>query len=106
MPEKWEEIGALKRKALLESIPKEWLIPGNIMPPDSQLNVMDFPEKSGWFTQKELEITNTSAVDLVQKLAKGEWSSEEVTLAFCKRASAAHQLVRECKATNETRKMI
>ncbi|KIX98873.1 uncharacterized protein Z520_05334 [Fonsecaea multimorphosa CBS 102226] len=93
MPRRWEDIGASKRKKLLESIPKEWLIPEDIKPPDSQLNVVDFPERSGWFTKKELEITNTSATDLVRKLAKGEWSSEEVTLAFCKRASVAHQLV-------------
>ena len=95
MPEKWEAIGAAKRKALHESIPKEWRIPADLMPLESQLDVMNFPETSGWFTKKELEITGSSATDLVQKLAKGELSSEEVTLAFCKRASAAHQLVRK-----------
>lgn len=93
MPEKWEEIGAAKRKALLDSIPKEWLIPDDIKPPDSQLDVTDFPEKSGWFTPKELEITNTSAGELVSKLAKGYYTSTEMTLAFCKRAAAAHQLL-------------
>jgi len=95
MPEKWEEIGAAKRKALIDSIPKEWIIPADIMPPESQLDVTSFPQKSGWFTKKELEITDTSATDLVQKLANGQLNSEEVTLAFCKRASAAHQLVRK-----------
>jgi len=94
MPEKWEEIAAAKREALLASIPKEWHIPADVKPPDSQNDVTTFPRDSGWFTLKELEITSKSAAELIEKLAKGKWTSEEVTLAFCKRASAAHQLVR------------
>ena len=93
MPEKWEEIAAAKREALLASIPKEWHIPADVKPPDSQLDVTTF-RGSGWFTPRELEITSKSATELIEKLAKGQWTSEEVTLAFCKRASAAHQLVR------------
>jgi amidase len=93
MPEKWEEIAASKRAALLASIPKEWSIPADIKPPDSQLDVTGFPKDSGWFTEKELEITSISAVELIEKLKNGEWSSEDVTAAFCKRAAAAHQLV-------------
>lgn len=94
MPKKWEEIAAVKRAALLAAIPKQWRIPAHVKPPDSQLDVTTFPQDSGWFTSKELEITSKSAAELVEKLAKGQWTSEEVTLAFCKRASAAHQLVR------------
>ena len=93
MPEKWENIAVTKREALLTSIPNEWQIPANVKPPDSQLDVSTFPQESGWFTSKELEITSKSAAELVEKIAKGQWTSEEVTLAFCKRASAAHQLV-------------
>jgi amidase len=93
MPEKWEEIAAGKRAALLSSIPKEWLIPANIKPPDSQRDVTGFPNDSGWFTQRELELTSVSAVELLEKLGNGKWSSEDVTAAFCKRAAAAHQLV-------------
>jgi amidase len=99
MPEKWEEIATAKREALLDSIPKEWRIPTHIKPPDSQLDVTTWPQESGWFTSKELEITSKSATYLVEKLAKGQWTSEEVTLAFCKRASAAHQLVRSWYST-------
>ncbi|KIW02020.1 uncharacterized protein PV09_06525 [Verruconis gallopava] len=92
MPEKWEEIGARKRAALLASIPKEWIIPEHLMPPENQVDVTIFPKESGWFTDRELEITDCDATQLVKHLASGEWSSEEVTKAFCKRASAAHQL--------------
>lgn len=89
----WEAIGAAKRKALLDSIPAEWRIPAEIMPPESQADVTGFPKESGWFTEKELEITGSTAARLLQQLASGELKSEEVTKAFCKRAAAAHQLV-------------
>jgi amidase len=100
MPEKWEEIAAGKRAALLSSIPKEWLIPANIKPPDSQRDVTSFPKDSGWFTQNELDITSLAAVELLRRLVSAEWSSEEVTLAFCKRAAAAHQLVQDGTQTS------
>jgi amidase len=93
MGKKWEEIAQAKRDTLKLTIPNEWLIPENIKPPDNQLDVTRFPQESGWFSPKELEITSSSATDLLGKLATGEWSSEEVTSAFCKRASAAQQLV-------------
>jgi amidase len=93
MVAKWEEIAQQKRASLLYTIPNEWIIPDNIKPPDSQLDVTGFPQDSGWFTSKELEITSKSATDLLGKTTTGQWSAEEVTLAFCKRASAAQQLV-------------
>jgi amidase len=89
----WEEIAKEKRAALLYTIPNEWIIPDSIKPPESQLDVTGFPQESGWFTPKELEITATSATDLLTKTTTGQWSVEEVTMAFCKRASAAQQLV-------------
>ncbi|KAK7538482.1 fatty-acid amide hydrolase [Phyllosticta citribraziliensis] len=92
MPGSWKEIAAKKRAALLDSIPEEWRIPANILPPESQLDVTAFPQKSGWFTAEELEITNSSATVLLKRLRSGKYSSEQVTKAFCKRASAAHQL--------------
>ena len=93
MVAKWEEIAQQKRAALRYSIPNEWIIPDDIKPPETQLDVTGFPEKSGWFTPKELEITSTFATCLLAKIKTGQWSAEEVTMAFCKRASAAQQLV-------------
>ncbi|KAF1811872.1 amidase [Eremomyces bilateralis CBS 781.70] len=88
----WEAIAAAKRKALSDSIPSEWRIPADIFPAETQEDVTGFPKSSGWFTEKELEITGSTATQLLQKLASGELKSEEVTKAFCKRAAAAHQL--------------
>ena len=93
MAKEWQDIAAAKRAAILGTIPSEWMIPENIKPPDSQQDVMSFPESSGWFTPRELEVTDITANELRPLLASGKWSSEEVTKAFCKRAAAAHQLV-------------
>lgn len=89
----WEQIAAKKREALLKSIPSEWIVPDSIIPAEDQFDVTDFPKKSGWFDDHELDITGRDAVEILEKLSKGEWTSEEVTKAFCKRAATAHQLV-------------
>lgn len=91
--ETWEEIGARKRAALQASIPEEWRVPPELLPPDSQDDVTGWPATSGWFTAEELAITELSASELVPKLASGALKSVVVTRAFCKRAAAAHQLV-------------
>ncbi|KAM4055852.1 amidase [Hirsutella rhossiliensis] len=88
----WEEIGARKREALLASIPPEWRIPADLLPPETQDSVIDWPETSGWLTTDELVVTSLTASELVAKLAAGHLKSEAVTTAFCKRAAAAHQL--------------
>ncbi|ORY63410.1 amidase [Pseudomassariella vexata] len=88
----WETLAAKKRQALRNSIPPEWIVPEHLLPPDSQEDVTGFPESSGWFTPEELAITNSTALELLPKLASGELKSETVTRAFCKRAAAAHQL--------------
>lgn len=87
----WQTLCAERKKQQLESIPKEWTIQ---LPPASQGNVLDIPETCGLLSQRELEITNTTDVDiLLGKLALGQWSSVEVITAFYKRAIIAQQLV-------------
>ncbi|KAI0128985.1 amidase [Xylariales sp. AK1849] len=88
----WEGLAAAKRQALRDSIPAEWRIPADLLPPDTVDDVTSFPETSGWFTSEELAITNSNVLDLLPKLASGNLKSETVTRAFCKRAAAAHQL--------------
>ncbi|KAI4862166.1 amidase [Hypoxylon rubiginosum] len=89
----WEAIAAKKREDLSSSIPEEWRIPSDLLPPADQDDVTGFPERSGWFTPEELTITGQTAAELLPRLASGELTSETVTRAFCKRAAAAHQLV-------------
>jgi len=87
----WQELAADKKRRQTASIPKEWLI---TQPADDVLDVTDVPTSCGLLSARELEITAVSEVAiLLNKLATGEWSSVEVTTAFCKRAIIAHQLV-------------
>ncbi|KAI1457187.1 amidase [Annulohypoxylon moriforme] len=88
----WEELAAKKREQLDKSLPDEWRVPSELLPPADQDDVTSFPNESKWFTPEELAITNQTAVELIAKLASGELKSETVTRAFCKRAVAAHQL--------------
>lgn len=90
--QKWEKIAKAKQAAVAESIPTEYRIPKDLLPPDSQLDVTTWPKDSGWFLQKELDITGSTASEILQKIASKAWSAEDVTKAFCKRAAAAHQL--------------
>lgn len=85
----WKEIAADKKERIEKTIPGEW----RIKPEDVGDSVMDYPTKSGIMSKEELAITDSTAVDLVAKMAKGELKSVDVTRAFCKRAALAHQLV-------------
>jgi amidase len=89
----WEKIAAAKRAALADSIPQEYRVPQQQLPPESQLDITSWPKESGWFTPEELEITDSTASQILDKVASKTWSSEKVTRAFCKRAAAAQQLV-------------
>jgi amidase len=89
----WEKVAEAKRAALADSIPQEYRVPQQHVPPDSQLDVTSWPKQSGWFTTEELDITDSTASQILQKVASKTWSSEKVTKAFCKRAAAAQQLV-------------
>jgi len=92
-PQPWE-LQARKAKGILEnSIPKQWLLPEDKLPPADEKSVIDFPRKSGLLTGRELGITDLSATALVAKMGAGELSAEEVVVAFLKRSVLGHQLV-------------
>lgn len=88
MSKSWEELAADKRLRLSKTIPDDWKI--KVLP--TQDNAFDYPRISGLLSEQELAITQSSATDLVSKLAKGTLKSVDVTLAFCKRAAIAQQL--------------
>jgi amidase len=89
----WTDIAAKAQTKLRNSIPSEWRIPQDKLPPESQLNVIDFPTKCGILSDAEIKITESYATEIVGAIAAGEWSALEVTTAFCKRAAIAQQLV-------------
>jgi amidase len=89
----WEEIAAATRASLLASIPPDWLIPKDLSPSEDVLDVTDIRKTSGLLTGKEIDITDAGAVEIVTRISEGVWRAEEVTLAFCKAAAVAHQVV-------------
>lgn len=93
VPETWQSIAARKQAERSSKIPSEWVIPDSELPPLDQDFVQDFPSKSGFFTDRELQITESTATEAVSRIASGEWSALEVTKAVCKRAAVAQQLI-------------
>lgn len=100
----WQERVARKQENCFEKIPTEWRIPTNSAFWDNfslpfAENKTDLVEeqairKSGILTDRELDITeNYTVSSLLACLAKGDLTSSEVTLAYCKRAAVAQQLV-------------
>ena len=97
----WQNLAKAKRDSILESIPKEWLI-GPIPSVETQRDVTgDYICKT--LSNSEIEITETDATGIVNKIASGEWSAEDVTRAFCHRAALAHQLVLTTRAAPDLR---
>jgi amidase len=86
----WEKISEDKKARIAASIPQEWLLKSA----PTEDSVMDYPRTSGIMTAEELAITESTATDLVAKMAEGQLTSVAVTTAFCKRAALATQLVR------------
>ncbi|KAJ0362115.1 hypothetical protein COL154_006425 [Colletotrichum chrysophilum] len=91
----WEVIASRHREKQQASIPQEWVLSdqklqelrGAGTPKEGQLNALDV-------ARNELEITESySAKELLGKIHAGKLTSEEVTVAFCKRAALAQQLV-------------
>ncbi|KAJ5808994.1 hypothetical protein N7474_010263 [Penicillium riverlandense] len=73
----WDTIAQSKRAARDAAIPSVWqLRPDQI--PDDQLDVTGVPADCGILTDKEVEITETDATVLVQKLVNRDYSSHEV----------------------------
>lgn len=99
----WQVRAASKRSHCEKLIPPAWKLPPSLVqslahPLEASKNnlvELDIPRRSGILTEKDIRITEAYDVRLLLKtLASGELSSLEVTVAFCKRAAIAQQLVR------------
>jgi amidase len=97
MVQNWESLVARKRAEVAKELPQEWRLPAEILDTISasaDISVLDVPRESGILTAKEIDITEKhDAVALVEKMASKALTASEVTLAFCKRAAIAHQVV-------------
>lgn len=91
---KWQTIARQKQTQRAASIPPEWRLASP--PSQDQRNVLDIPRTCNILSDEELKITETyDATDLVGMLRTGGLKSQVVTIAFCKRAAIAHQVVRD-----------
>ena len=68
------------------------MIPQHELPDDEVTDVLNWIKKTNHLTPEEISITESKAVDIVNNIKSQTWTSLEVTLAFCHRASIAHQL--------------
>ena len=80
-----------KREQRDRLIKDDWRISSKLTP---TTNVLEVPVACGVLTAREIEITSDNdAVDIVEKIRDEVYTAEEVTIAFCKRAAIAQQLV-------------
>lgn len=105
-PQTWETRAEEKQKECQNLIPEAWKLPTEVTETlrypleTSRNNLMelDIPRRSGILTARELQITEAYDVGhLLKALVAGELTALEVTVAFCKRAAIAQQLVSLCR---------
>jgi amidase len=89
-PPTWSHRVRVKRAALAALVPPEWRL-STIPSPEEAANVIDWP--GNLLSREEITITETAPLATLANMHAGIWSAEEVTRAFCHRASIAHQLV-------------
>lgn len=88
----WQDKAQSKRESVLSLIPPEWRIPGPVPSVEEQVDISG-PYIEQFLSAREVELTTTDAVKIVERTSTGQWTAEEVARAFAHRAALAHQLV-------------
>jgi amidase len=92
MPQNFKEISAIarhRRDAVLASFYDLWSIDETDLPND----LTAFSLKCGLYATDQVEILQSEAEDILQKIRDGIWTSVEVTEAFMMAAAVAQKLV-------------
>jgi amidase len=89
----WQDIAAEKKQTIDDKIPPEWRV-GEEQLEKRKKKVVDLPRTCGLMTDRELSITELSAVEILAAIQTQKLTAVETTAAFCKRAAIAHQAVR------------
>lgn len=96
----WQDVASKMQKHLADTIAAvEPAVPA--VPDDLPLNVTGLPKQL--LSKECISITETTAEQLIPKLAKGELTSTAVTKAFLQRAGLASKLVNCCTELLPTR---
>ena len=90
----WEARAAAKRASTHDKIPKEWLLASSDLGLAGELRDLTGSFINSFLDSDEIAITATPALELVSKIRKGEYSSLNVTKAFCHRTAVGQQIVR------------
>lgn len=93
MDSDWRAHGEAKRLSILDAIPKKWRLTRPVPPAPELRDVTEYIRQ--FLNQREIEITETEAVDIAAQTSSGRWLAVEVAEAFCHRAALAHQLVND-----------
>jgi amidase len=86
----WLDVASERKRKIEEKIPSQWRVD------KTQLQakcLVDLPRASELLTERELFITELSAVEILAAIREQNFSATETTMAFCKRAAIAHQAV-------------
>lgn len=89
---RWRAQGEAKRQSILNAIPEKWRLKEPVPPATEQRDVTGTYIQQ-FLSEREIDITESDAVDIATETTSGRWSAVEVTEAFCHRAALAHQLV-------------
>lgn len=88
----WLAKGEAKRQSILDAIPDKWRLTDPV-PPATEVRDVTGSYIQQYLSEREIEITESDAVDIAAQTTTGRWSAVEVTEAFCHRAALAQQLV-------------
>ena len=90
----WKLKAEAKASATLEKIAEEWRLPKAELDKAAKQRDITGPFIQQYLEPSELDIIREEATALVSKLQNGLLTAKQVTLAFCKTAAIAHQIVR------------
>jgi amidase len=89
----WRDVAKRVKARIDDAIPASYRIDPGLIPTDLSQSVLHLPAISRVLSSRELEITESHAYEILPKLVEKTYTSVEVTQAFCKRATIAHQAV-------------
>ncbi|KAI3542006.1 amidase [Colletotrichum filicis] len=92
IPKGWRELAQVCIDIQKKSIPKEYELASDQIPPKDHQNVLDIPNESGILTTEEIRMTEQDASSLLEKYKSGQWTVKQVVTAFLKKTTMIHQL--------------
>lgn len=76
-----------------KSVPKQWLLEPEQLPPKDQHAVVNVPTDSGMLAPEEIEMTNSSVESLLAAYRTHRWTVRQVITTFLKKAVIMNQMV-------------